>query len=66
MKILKYTYDNQKYEIFCCNLSLSHFLALANAIASPIGSQSPGNSFILKLKYCSRLSLYISLLRRTA
>ena len=27
MKILKYTYDNQKYEIFCCNLSLSHFLA---------------------------------------
>ena len=40
--------------------------SLANAIASPIGSQSPGNSFILKLKYCSRLSLYISLLRRTA
>ena len=40
--------------------------SLANAIASPIGSQSPGNSFILKLKYCSRLSLYISPLQRTA
>ena len=51
------------YDIYNMKLSVVIYPyppSLPLADAAPIGSQSPGNSFILKLKYCSRLSRYIS------